>query len=336
MNDFGVIIGCCKRDYLFAKGTIASVRHFLGDVPICLLVDGTFPTDEMNKAYGVQTLYRADVKDDFLRSRSFGWGLTKMVCFWESPFERFLWLDADTVVWGDIRKKLFREGNWDIYTDKSDGSFSREDVTEWFFDVDKLEQRYPGFNWQRYAGSYYCTGIWASRRGVFPLQEYKDILNVVDEDPSLFKCAEMGLLNFMIFRAMEEGRAKVASGAVQVIVHDFTLEELDRRYNVSHGEPVEVSDDPVVLHYTIPKPVISEGPVVRPMTYFRRLAMKDGNGISGLRAELHLRLEDVCWKFSLTLNSIHTSIRCRGAAPIRAILSSLGSSSVLPTASAGR
>jgi len=212
MNDFGVIIGCCKRDYLFAKGTIASVRHFLGDVPICLLVDGTFPTDDMNKAYGVQTLYRADVKDDFLRSRSFGWGLTKMVCFWESPFERFLWLDADTVVWGDIRKKLFQQGNWDIYTDKSDGSFSREDVTEWFFDADKLEQRYPGFNWQRYAGSNYCTGIWASRRGVFPLQEYKDILNVVDEDPSLFKCAEMGLLNFMIFRAMEEGRVKVASG----------------------------------------------------------------------------------------------------------------------------
>jgi len=97
-----------------------------------------------------------------------------------------------------------------------------------------------------------------------------------------------------------------------------------------------VSDDPVVLHYTIPKPVISEGPVVRPMTYFRRLAMKEGNGISGLRAELHLRLEDLCWKFPLTLNSIHTSIRCHGAAPIRAILSSIGSSSVLPTASAGR
>jgi|SRR6516165_8570701 len=149
---------------------------------------------------------------NFLRSRSFGWGLTKMVCFWESPFERFLWLDADTSVWGDIRKKLFQQGNWDIYTDKSDGSYSREDVTEWFFDADKLEQRYPGFNWQRYAGSNYCTGIWASRRGVFPLQEYKDILNVVDEDPSLFKCAEMGLLNFMIFRAMEEGRVKVASG----------------------------------------------------------------------------------------------------------------------------
>jgi len=115
----------------------------------------------------------------------------------------------------------------------------------------------------------------------------------------------MGLLNFMIFRAMEEGRAKVAGGAVQVIVHDFTLEELDHRYNVSHGEPVEVSDDPVVLHYTIPKPVISEGPVVRPMTYFRRLAMKEGNGISGLRAELHLRLEDVCWKLPVMRNSIY-------------------------------
>jgi hypothetical protein len=165
--------------------------------------------------------------------------------------------------------------------------------------------------------------------------EYKDILNVVDEDPSLFKCGEMGFLNFMIFRAMEEGRAKVASGAVQVIVHDFTLEELDRRYNVSHGEPVEVSDDPVVLHYTIPKPVISEGPVVRPMTYFRRLAMKEGNGISGLRAELHLRLEDVCWKFSLTLNSIRNSIRRRLGAARRRVIRILSNKNLNTTRGGG-
>jgi hypothetical protein len=101
----------------------------------------------------------------------------------------------------------------------------------------------------------------------------------------------------MIFRAMEEGRAEVASGAIQVVVYDFTLEELDRRYNVSHGEPVGALVDPVVLHYTIPKPVISEGPLVRPMTYFRRLAMKESQGLSGLRAELYLRLEDAYWKW---------------------------------------
>ena len=51
MADFGVIIGCCRRDYGFAKGTVASVRHYMPDMPICLLVDGDFPTDDMQRAY---------------------------------------------------------------------------------------------------------------------------------------------------------------------------------------------------------------------------------------------------------------------------------------------
>src|SRR5262245_1787820 len=79
MADFGVIIGCCRRDYGFAKGTVASVRHYMPDMPICLLVDGDFPTDDMQRTYGVSSFYRSQVKNAFLRNLSFGWGISKMV-----------------------------------------------------------------------------------------------------------------------------------------------------------------------------------------------------------------------------------------------------------------
>src|SRR5512136_1148544 len=104
MEDFGIIVACCASDYLFAKGCCASIRHFLGDVPICLLVDGTFSVADAEKAYGVRVINHNSVTHEVLRRRSFGWGKTKMIGFWESPWEHFLMLDADTIIWGNLLK----------------------------------------------------------------------------------------------------------------------------------------------------------------------------------------------------------------------------------------
>ena len=40
MNSFGIVICCCKWDIHYAKACLASIRYFLRDVPVCLLVDG--------------------------------------------------------------------------------------------------------------------------------------------------------------------------------------------------------------------------------------------------------------------------------------------------------
>jgi hypothetical protein len=104
MGDFGVLIACTARDLPLARGCCASVRHFMGDVPMCLLVDGPCAVADLARTHGAGVLTRADVEHDVLRQRSFGWGLTKMIAFWESPWSRFLLLDADTIVWGDVRE----------------------------------------------------------------------------------------------------------------------------------------------------------------------------------------------------------------------------------------
>jgi hypothetical protein len=67
MEDFGIIIACCYQDYLFAKGCCASIRHFLGDVPIGLIVDGTFSLSSLEKEYGVRVLNHHTVTNEFLR-----------------------------------------------------------------------------------------------------------------------------------------------------------------------------------------------------------------------------------------------------------------------------
>jgi hypothetical protein len=92
------------QDYSFAKGCCASVRYFLGDVPIALIVDGTFSVSSLEEAYQVQVINHHTISNEILKKRSFGWGKTKMIAFWESPWQHFLYLDADTNVWGNVLK----------------------------------------------------------------------------------------------------------------------------------------------------------------------------------------------------------------------------------------
>jgi hypothetical protein len=290
MSDFGVIIGCYRRDYGFAKGTIASVRHYMPDVPICLLVDGSFPTDDMQRAYGVSALYQSQVKNVFLRNLSFGYGISKMVAFWEGPFDRFLFLDSDAILLGDLRPKLFDgrgQDCWDMFIDKPRYDYGEKDVQRWFFNVDLLSQYYPSFNWRAYTGRYYCTGVWAGRKGIFPLEEYKAITLLRMAEPQLFSLGEMGFLNFMIFQAEAEGRIKIADDDIQVLAPDFPLEELKRRWQIDRPPPKLPQADATVLHYTSIKPTVSHGTIAAPMTHFRWLAATAvGHGPMGTWAQL--------------------------------------------------
>jgi hypothetical protein len=275
MQDFGVVIGCCESDYGFAKGTIASVRHYMPDVPICLLVDGSFPTDDMQHAYGVSAFYRSQVQNVFLRDLSFGYGISKMVTFWEGPFDRFLFLDADTILLGDLRPKLFagrKQDRWDMFIDKQRGNYCEEDVRRWFFQPDLLSQHFPSFNWRAYTGRYYCTGVWAGRKGIFPLEEYEQILRLHMAEPQLFLVGEMGFLNFMIFRAEAEGRITIAEDHIQVLALDFSLHELKRRWQIDCPPANLPQAEATVLHYPYMKPTVSCGTFAAPMTHFRRRA----------------------------------------------------------------
>src|SRR6266480_4058902 len=103
-STFGITMCCYRGDYPLLKGCCASIRAHLGDIPICLIVDGKFPVAEICELYSVTVLHREQIDKRLLRS--YGYGLTKMIAFWHSPFERFLHIDADTICWGDILRDI--------------------------------------------------------------------------------------------------------------------------------------------------------------------------------------------------------------------------------------
>ena len=292
MEDFGIIVATYQGDYSFAKGCCASVRYFLGDVPICLIVDGTFSTSSLEKAYGVRIINHNTVTNKFLREKSFGWGKTKMIAFWESPWQNFLVLDADTSVWGNILK--YRDfSSFDVIIDKPRYGYTDNSVSEFFFEFKEIEQYFPSFNWKIHQNDYFCTGTFFSKRNIFPLEEYMEILDFTEMHPGVFKYGEMGFLNFMLFRAADEGRIRLGKAAMQLIVPDFEREELRDRFPVTKSAPVVQNEEAIVIHWCGKKPFLSRSQVFSsPMNFFRRKFVQDAWHQSGLTADLLLQVED--------------------------------------------
>jgi hypothetical protein len=293
MEDFGIIIACCDQDYLFAKGCCASIRYFLPDVPICLLIDGTFSVSVLEKCYGVKVIDRTTVDNEILRKRSFGWGKTKMIAFWESPWSNFMVLDADTIVWGDVLK-LANFQDFDFTIDQPCYDRSDADVTKFFFDIAGVEKHFPNFKWRQYQLNYFCTGTFFAKRNVFSLEEYAEILDFTEEHPGIFKYGEMGFLNFMIFRAAQEKRLRVQNVDMQLLVPDFDQSLLKKQFPVEASGLAADLTHPTVIHWCGPKPTLSTSKVYsEPMNFCRRKCQEDAWGRTGFSAEMSLQVEDL-------------------------------------------
>ncbi|MGK7929554.1 MAG: hypothetical protein AB4290_30655 [Spirulina sp.] len=309
LDDFGVIVACCFQDYLFAKGCCQSIRHFLGDVPICLLVDGTFSTHALEKAYRVRVINHKTVKNDILRQRSFGWGKTKMIAFWESPWQHFLVLDADTNVWGNVLKFADFD-NFDATIDDPQCNYLDEEIIEFFFDIEGIEQYFPEFDWRKHRTEYFCTGTFFGIRNLFPLEEYIEMLDFIEAHPQIFKYGEMGFLNFMLCRAADAGKIRLGSANFQVLAPNCEREELAKRFPITNNVPLVQNDDATVIHWCGAKPLISTANTyAEPMTASRRKCLEIERGLTGWQADVWLNWEDFYSTFVKYKNKARKKLR---------------------------
>jgi hypothetical protein len=271
--NFGVNIACFRGDYPFVKACVASVRRHLGDVPVCLFVDGEFSVRQLQHTYGVQAIYAKDVADPELRRRSYGYGLTKMIVFWASPFERFLYLDADTVVWGNVLEGLGVE-QVDFIFNQPHETYTELIVKDQYFDYDRLFEHTSPFHWQGLP--YFNTGVFVARRGLFSTSDYYELLDLKLKDDSLMPTGEQGILNVMVFRAASEGRITVAQASLQTVVPVVPIEKLRQRFQIVGGTARVMPDDRTVIHWAGAKPFSFRSDVFRdPMTHYRHVSLRD-------------------------------------------------------------
>lgn len=300
MDTFGVIVICTKRDYLFAKGCCASVRYFMGDVPLCLLVDGVFDYSDLVKTYNAKVISTDTIKTPGLRERSFGWGTTRLIAFWESPFEHFLIVDSDTIVWGDMTVYAEKLNSYHMILDRPCYSYSEETIKHWFFDTDKIKKLFPNF--QALVHPYVCPGILFSRKHIFDLHEYMQILDLAERDPNLFFPGDMGFINLMIYKLKEEGKMEVDNEDIQYLVCDFKAKDMRETFPIQE-KPI-ITKKPTILHFTGGiKPIVSSNPerYTEPAIFFRKQYLKDRAGITGLLADAIIKFEDIQWRYRTQL-----------------------------------
>ena len=270
-DDIGFSVACHKGDVPLLRGCLASIRYFAPDAPICLLIDGDFDSRPFEKRYGVSCIRKHDVLSENLKKLSFGYGITKMVALWEAPFKKVIHIDADAVLWGDIRNNL-PEGDWDFVHNEP-----HEVITEFiqktqYFDPQFVTNQIRNFDWE--GNPYFNTGVFAFRVGALNLEEYTQLLEMRQTSIEKFGAGDQGVLNILVFRAMKDGRLKVKQAHLQSVVPVLSKSQMEQ-FRFQSGQPIPLSKATVV-HWAGPKPYIGNSDVVSlPMDYFRELGMRD-------------------------------------------------------------
>ena len=290
MNELGFSISCYKGDVPLLRGCLASIRYFVPNAPVCLVIETDFDSRPFEKRYGITTIRRRDVRHAGLRQWSFGPGITKLVAFWEAPFERIFHIDADAVIWGDVRKNI-PDGEWDVVYNEP-----HEEITEFiqrtqYFDPKIIFNHIEPFHWQ--CNPYFNAGVFYTKRGVLDLDEYIKMLEGKRKHPEVFINMDQGILNILVFRAVKSGKIKATQAHLQSAIPVLSKLELESRFQVRNGEPV-LWTQPTVVHWAGPKPYSTNSDVFSlPMDYFREIGMREFGLPGWFPAKTAMRADEI-------------------------------------------
>jgi len=266
---FGFVTGCHAGDKFMVQATLASMRHYCPTVPICLTVDGDFDVSDLEKEYNLIILRIPDLPSSEMRklmSRSFH---AKLAAMWEGPFEFYVWMDSDAIVWGDFTSQVRRELDFQIFErDSKPGDVSLETVPDWlphfFFDPGLLKKFDPDFKWQ--GNIYFCAGVYACRRNVFSFAEWMEV-----KSWGLWQhSGDQGMLNYLVHSKAKRGEINIASADLQHIWALHGRQELEQDCAGAGWKFPETIHHPRVAHFCYRKPFLFDrNAYSRPFTIAR-------------------------------------------------------------------
>jgi hypothetical protein len=269
---FGFVTGCHAGDKFMVQATLASMRHFCPTVPICLVVDGTFDVSDLEREYDLMVLRVSDLPSEEMRRLIGGNYRAKLAAMWEGPFDFFVWLDSDAIVWGDFTPQVRTDLDFQIFWSEISIPADATEVPPWlphfYFDPEKLRQFDPDFEWR--GGAYFSSGAFACRRNAIPFQRWAEIESWLKQVPDLFAWGEMGMLNYLVHSSDQRGHLKVAMTNLQHIWGYHGKEELVKDCTGSGWQFPENIQRPRVAHFCGRKPYVFDWKAYsRPFTIAR-------------------------------------------------------------------
>lgn len=304
-NDFGIIITTYRGDFYFTKAVLASIKKFMPDVPICIIQDDDFSLEEVLPLYNItHVITRENATNAFVKENCFRSRCSNLSAFTESPFEKFLYLDSDLVLWGDIRKNL-QLSEADFFHNEPHEPYTDKVYREQYFVADKLFKHTEAFEWKDC--HFFNSGVFIARKNMFAQQEFEDLIRlwksdrVVKGQRLIFPLDPQSLLNILVFRNKEKGNIKVGEAHMQTVVSVIPTQEMENRFVFKNGEPV--IHENTIIHWAGLKPFMTnQGKVFTSAEiYFRKEHLKNAGSLWRFAPTVYFYYEE----FVVVLNRYH-------------------------------
>ena len=289
-NKFGIVITCYRGDIHFTKGLLASIKYFCGDIPICLIVDGSFKIKNLGKAYNiVKVLRKENVQNEFLKNNCFGTRFSNLVAFYENPFERFLYIDSDTVLWGNILEN-FNPKSADFIHGEPHEPYTPFIIKHQYFDFDRIFNYTESFNWE--GCHFFNSGIFSMKTGIFSIDEVKELRQICKTDRTLMPRDVQGLLSICVYRNFLKKNITVLEAKLQTIMPMFEKEELTKMFVFVDEKPI--INNNTIIHWAGQKPNFRQDSVFNePMNFFRKMNLHYTGSIFKNFYGIYFRYEEI-------------------------------------------
>ena len=240
------------------QATLASMRYYCPEVPICLVVDGDFDVSDLEREYDLIALRVPELPSEQMRKVICGNYRAKLAAMWEGPFERYIWLDSDAIVWGDFTSQIQTDVDFQIFWSETSIPTEATEIPAWlphfYFDPLKLHRFDPDFEWQGKA--YFSSGAFACRRNAIPFDVWERTESWARQSPGLFAWGEMGMLNYLVYAMAQREELKIAVSDLQHIGGHHGVDELKRDCSGSNWHFPQKVRRPRVAHFCGRKPFL--------------------------------------------------------------------------------
>jgi hypothetical protein len=279
------------------QATLASISHFCPEIPICLVVDGSFDVSDLESEYGLIVLRVSELPSNKMRELMSGNPRAKHAAMWEGPFEFYVWLDSDAIVWGDFTPQVRTDVDFQIFWSEISTPADATEIPPWLphfhFDPQKLSRFDPEFDWRGKA--YFSAGVFACKRDVIPFEKWIEAELWGEETPGLFgDFSDQPLLNYFVHSMTQRGEIKSIMSNLQDIWGHHGKEELMKDcIGAGWHFPKEICR-PRVAHFCGRKPFLFDRHAYsRPFTiarleHYRRQRGEVGAWLAVLNDERHV------------------------------------------------
>ena len=293
------------------QATLASMRHYCPDVPICLTVDGDFDVSDLEKEYDLIVLRVSELPSEEMRNLVNGNGRAKLAAMWEGPFEYYVWLDSDAIVWGDFTPQVRTDVDFQVFWSEISIPADATEIPPWlphfYFDPQKLRRFDAEFEWRGHP--YFSSGAFGCRRDAIPFGKWTEVEFWGKETPGLFgDFYEQPMLNYFVHSMRQRKELKVAVSDLQHIGGHHGVDELKQDCADSSWHFPQKVRRPRVAHFCGRKPFLFDRQSYsRPFTiarleHHRRRRSNLGAWLAIMNEETRVLLGKVKGRFSRYLD----------------------------------